>query len=494
MKGERLINFRPVVIVGLCLILGIFTAYLAKVFSIWAFLICLFIVLVVSALFYFKRKTLSSIVLSLFCLAFLLFGFTVLSVKIDKFLGYKVYDGATLTLTGTVKTSEIKDGENIIRLIDVKNGEKSFSNVYLKTADLSIKRGDRISFTDKIYYKEFTSHNLVYNESFNVYTDHVFVNYENALVFDKIFNSINGAIKSNLKGDSAVLLSGILLGDDSGFSDEVLNGYSFAGVSHIFSVSGLHFVFFSVLLSGLFNLLKIKGLKQSVLNLVLSILYAGVCAFPASAIRSVIMTSTLSFSKNLGRKYDLLNSIFLSAIIVLLIMPAQLLSPGFLLSYLAVLGICLFSKGFKKLLSFLPDFLSDSVSISLAATVTTIPIISQMSGYTSIISVFLNLIIIPYTSVLYSVSFVSVLISTLLPFMEFLLFIPGVMAYGVNFFITLLNYDLFLVKGAMSVFASVLYYLILAISNDKVNLKSNLKLGGALSLIATFALSVGGII
>ena len=85
----------------------------------------------------------------------------------------------------------------------------------------------------------------------------------------------------------------------------------------------------------LYNILKKIGLKTNIsVFLSISIIYSyGILTnFSVSTNRAVVMLLILLIAKVIGRTYDLLSAASLSALIILMQNPLEILSAGFLLS------------------------------------------------------------------------------------------------------------------------------------------------------------------
>ncbi len=125
--------------------------------------------------------------------------------------------------------------------------------------------------------------------------------------------------------------------------DPALNAaYSAAGAVHVLSVSGLHVgILFIILEKSLGWVRRRKRGQGLFLGMVLPILwfYAAVTGFSPPVLRSTLMFSFFVLSDALVRSRSNYNVLFASAFFLLLWDPFWLTSPGFQLSYLAVLGI-----------------------------------------------------------------------------------------------------------------------------------------------------------
>ena len=163
------------------------------------------------------------------------------------------------------------------------------------------------------------------------------------------------------------------------------------GVIHVISVSGLHVALIYSILKKLF------GIR---LSLLLTVVYVMLTGAAFSSIRALIMISLLSLAVIVRKTYNPLAAISFSAGIITLFNPYAPFKTGFQLSFLAALGIILFSKYIKRKLYRLPGFLNDTISISLSAQVLTLPIMLIEFGEFSIFFMIGNLILVPIMNLL----------------------------------------------------------------------------------------------
>lgn len=113
------------------------------------------------------------------------------------------------------------------------------------------------------------------------------------------------------------------------------------GVAHIFAISGQH-----VLIVSLFAifLLQISGVSRPWWFLALApalVLYTIISGGAASAVRGCIMATSFAAAPMTRRRFDALSALGLAAVLILAINPGELFAKGFILSFAAVLGLCL---------------------------------------------------------------------------------------------------------------------------------------------------------
>ncbi len=148
------------------------------------------------------------------------------------------------------------------------------------------------------------------------------------------------------------LVSALVLGVKDGLDQELLNAYAATGSMHVLAVSGLHvgIVYWIILLlSKPFQ--QMRSAKWILLAFSLCILwsYAFVTGLSPSVLRAVTMFSFVAAARPLSRKTNIYNTLAASAFCLLLYDPFLIMSLGFQLSYLAVLGIVSFQPALYRL-------------------------------------------------------------------------------------------------------------------------------------------------
>ncbi len=491
---KRLFNNRPIVFSAITLVLGMIVATYFEKATYLFYIGCG--LLVVAVLLGFFVKQLKPLKIEIVVLSiFFLLGFIYTRYNIFLFNNDEKFGGSDNYCVGIVEDLKIYDDYTLLTLSDVEiGGEKTFGNLQLQTTENLFSLGDKVKFYGKIYFNGFSVGTYSCKATLSANVDSVTLVSKPKSLFRVLSNYLKNNILKNVSGDEGGIMVALMLGDTSYVNSSTLSNYRLSGVSHIFAVSGLHVVFFASIISGFLSLVRLKGFPNTIVSTLCTIFYAGLCGFPVSAVRAVIMTATSNFVKNAGRKYDGLNSLFLSLIIVLAIFPHTLFTYGLILSYLAVSGIALYSKGCEKLFSFLPDSIASSIAVSFAVSIIMTPVLFKMWGYSSLIVVFLNIIIVPLVSVLYTLVFFTSLICAILPFCGFVFKIPYFVAYFINSVLIELNVKSFTLYARVTTISLVIYYVFALILCDRTNFKKPVKIISGILCFLTLILSIGGII
>ncbi len=149
---------------------------------------------------------------------------------------------------------------------------------------------------------------------------------------------------------------------------------------HLLAVSGLHVGIVFLVLTRILSLIGFSAYHSA--NRIISVLivwiYVMVCGVPPSAARAAGMISLYVFSSWTGRQVNSIQMVALVCFIHTLIEPAKIFTPGFQLSYLAILGIFIYYPRIRKTIVVRNRILSkvrDLAGISVAAQSLTLPVV-----------------------------------------------------------------------------------------------------------------------
>ncbi len=218
---------------------------------------------------------------------------------------------------------------------------------------------------------------------------------------------------------TAGLLDGLLLADRSEISRETKTDFINSGVVHVLAVSGLHvgyIILIFLLLFGRFNIYARSLLTAG--GLLLFMIVTGV---PASVFRATLMSLILIFALLTNRSTNLYNSLALAALIILLFKPTELFSPGFQLSFTAVLSIALIYNIFSEKIE--PSIGNNKFvkyvllfgAVSLSAQIGTLPFTLIYFGKLSLIALFANILVIPLIGFIVGIGIFTLAINPVSP-------------------------------------------------------------------------------
>ena len=138
------------------------------------------------------------------------------------------------------------------------------------------------------------------------------------------------------------LLKGILLGDESTISPALSKAYRLTGTSHIIAISGFNMSVLAGLVSLVFT--RSFGRKRGALITILLLgSYSLLVGASASVLRAAIMGSYAVLGSAISRKGNTLNNLGVSTLLMVLLNPHLPWDVGFQFSFMATLGLSLFS-------------------------------------------------------------------------------------------------------------------------------------------------------
>ena len=190
----------------------------------------------------------------------------------------------------------------------------------------------------------------------------------------------------------AGVYAAMVTGDRSDMDSTVSELFSAAGIGHILAISGLHI---SLIGMGLYKMLRRIFLcpMSAIISGIFVVLFGVMTGNSVSAMRAIVMFVCAVNAQVLGRRYDILSAVSLSAIILMLRNPYVITNSGFLLSFMAIAGVAVVADGFSvKWLK----WLTGPIAIQLA----TLPVILWFYYEVPVYSVFLNLIVVPLMSLI----------------------------------------------------------------------------------------------
>lgn len=206
----------------------------------------------------------------------------------------------------------------------VEKSPKPLSKKYrfiLKIKDLSQIERKKINLFSKIIYFPSNLNQKLYEETKHILMDYPYLNsFIKSLIFAR-FGSEN---------------------------EDFFETFQMAGIVHILSISGLHigiFLFYFLIFLRIFKI-PIKAIY--IFSIFFLTFYSSFCGFRAPVLRASIMVSLYFLFLLLHRPIDFEKTLILSLPLNALIMPNQIATPGFFLSYLSTYILIKIAPNFKN--------------------------------------------------------------------------------------------------------------------------------------------------
>lgn len=214
-------------------------------------------------------------------------------------------------------------------------------------------------------------------------------------------------LENTLPTDAAMFSKALLLGDSSDLDYETKTNFTVSGIRHIVAVSGLHV---SILFSLVYHFSFRRRLLSAMLMFPVLLVFAAMTGFTASVSRACIMSGLMLLATLVNREYDGPVSLSFAGLLLLLMNPLVIASAGFQLSFASVAGIFLFSTQIRSWLSALLQgkvpvgfarYLAASVSVTLGASVLTVPLGALHFGTVSLLAPVTNLLVLWVVSIIF---------------------------------------------------------------------------------------------
>jgi len=206
----------------------------------------------------------------------------------------------------------------------------------------------------------------------------------------------------------ASLLTGILLGVESGIAADTMAAFSTTGTTHVIAISGFNITIITALLMATIGRVVRDRRLAATLAIVGVVAYTILVGADAAVARAAVMGIVTIIGLAVGRPGLALNSLGVAALVMTALNPYTLWDVGFQLSVAATLGLILYSDLFADAVERLlarrlsadrakqvVGWISEALLLTVAAQVTTTPLILKYFGRLSVISLLTNVLILP---------------------------------------------------------------------------------------------------
>ena len=216
------------------------------------------------------------------------------------------------------------------------------------------------------------------------------------------------SIAGVLSEPQAGLLTGILLGVESGIPKDLMADFSATGTTHLIAISGFNIT----IIGGIF-----AGVAQWVFDrrramwgaMAAVVVYTLLVGASAAVVRAALMGLLYLFGRYIGRPSYAPVSLAAAAVALTAWNPHVLWDMGFLLSFAATAGLMLYTEPLDRAVERvlrrvtaaerarrLTDLVSEMFLVTVAAQITTAPILMAAFGQVSLVTLLSNLLVLPF--------------------------------------------------------------------------------------------------
>ena len=404
-KIGRVFALNVFIVACLCFILGCFCGITLPAVKIFLFGISFaFAFIIKLVIFKFKKRD----NLCIFVLSALFFIGSFYGAWYDckSFSGIEAKYGTNISVTGVVKNTN-----DISFTVDCKDYSYYVDDYFGK---YRVEDGDKIKIEGRL--EEFPARKFrggfdtrqyqalrgVYGKIYpqKVIKTGVRENPDIFMLGAKLKKYIDKCVDENMSEYMAGFVKAMLTGTTIGMDKEISQSFNVAGVSHLIAVSGLNLSIFLTF----FSLLTIKLDRHKYIHLfaitAVIITYMLMIGFKSSMIRSGTMSIVGYIVYTLSKRSDAATNLTIAGLTLCLINPYFITDAGFLMSFLATLGIVMFSQYFKH----------QYIAVPVVSMFFMMPISIYYGNVISLESIIINLLVVSFIPFIIVVGYISCLI------------------------------------------------------------------------------------
>ena len=253
-----------------------------------------------------------------------------------------------------------------------------------------------------------------------------------------------------MSADDAAAIFAMLFGGYAGLNPELVSDFQTTGIVHILSVSGSHMSLLAVATAWLCLLLRLpRGLTFAIGLFVIGT-YAILSGLLPQVLRSASMGTLIFFAKTLDAEAEGARLLTLTALVMLINQPLLIFDISFQLSFTATAGLMYLSEDLRTAISnvelgirngyvskfiphssfLIPNCFSAPASMTIAAQVTSLPVIVWYFNQVSLSSVLANVFVMPLLEVVIIGGLLGGIIAAVVPVLGKIFFIGEALIFG----------------------------------------------------------------
>ena len=222
----------------------------------------------------------------------------------------------------------------------------------------------------------------------------------------QVKDALRRSVQRVMPAPESALLNGILIGDDNELPASIQTAFRRSGTSHIVAISGFNV---SIVVALVVPLLSrwINKRRAAMVAIPAIVLYTLLTGASASVVRAALMAIIVMFGQMIWRRGITLNTLCAAAFCMCVGDPQTLFDIGFQLSFMATLGLVIYSGWLSDLISKpierlpserlqkLAGSLADVLLPTLTANLTTLPLMLTSFQQWSLVAPLANTLVLP---------------------------------------------------------------------------------------------------
>jgi competence protein ComEC len=238
-------------------------------------------------------------------------------------------------------------------------------------------------------------------------------------VVERVRWGIDAALSRALPEPEAGLAAGILVGLRERVSRAVADDFTVTGLTHVVAISGWNIALVAGIATGLLRATGLARRPRSLVVIAAIVGYTLLAGAEASVVRAAVMGGVIVLAREGGRASGAAAALALACWGLLVVDPEMIDDIGLQLSLAATAGLLAFGGRAESALRRLtrgraPRWFCETMGVSLAAQLSTLPLILLHFGRLSLISPLANLLMAPLVPLAMLGAFAGVLVGPLL--------------------------------------------------------------------------------
>ncbi|HEX5039258.1 MAG TPA: DNA internalization-related competence protein ComEC/Rec2 [Candidatus Limnocylindria bacterium] len=214
----------------------------------------------------------------------------------------------------------------------------------------------------------------------------------------------------------AALGAGFLLGVRASIAAEINAAFATAGLTHVVAISGWNIAIVAAIVTALLSPLRRRRGGRWATPLTAAAVVGGYVVLTGaspSVVRAALMAGAMLVGRLGGSRAHAPSALALAALAMLLVAPPVLWDVGFQLSLLATAGLVWFGAPIEARLAGWPGWIREPVALTLAAQLTTLPIILVNFERLSLVAPIANVLVVPFVPIAMLFSAIAALVGIL---------------------------------------------------------------------------------
>lgn len=240
------------------------------------------------------------------------------------------------------------------------------------------------------------------------------------------------AMQKVMPREDAAAIFAMLFGGYQDLQPELLAAFTATGIVHILSVSGSHISLIAAVMAWLGMVLRLPKVLRVVLVIGTIVIYSLLAGCVPPVIRSAVMGGLAFLALALDREREARRILILTGLAMLTISPLLLFHISFQLSFLATAGLLYISPVLARWLEdiHLKHWLASGLAITLAAQLSTLPVLAWYFNQVSVSSLLANLTVVPLVEIIIVLGLFAGIAAFLLPFLGSIVYVADSLLLG----------------------------------------------------------------